>query len=57
MLTVKTERAGDVVVVKCAGRIVRGQESTLRNCRRSLPACSCSISPTSKLSTPAASPC
>jgi len=30
MLTVKTERAGDVVVVKCAGRIVRGQESTLR---------------------------
>src|SRR5258708_8507364 len=31
MLTVKTERAGDVVVVKCAGRIVRGQESTLRN--------------------------
>ena len=31
MLTVETERAGDVVVVKCAGRIVRGQESTLRN--------------------------
>jgi anti-anti-sigma factor len=31
MLTVKIERAGDVVVVKCAGRIVRGQESTLRN--------------------------
>lgn len=31
MLTVKTERAGDVVVVKCAGRIVRGQESILRN--------------------------
>jgi anti-anti-sigma factor len=31
MLTVKNERAGDVVVVKCAGRIVRGQESTLRN--------------------------
>ena len=31
MLTVRTERAGDVVVVKCAGRIVRGQESTLRN--------------------------
>ena len=31
MLTVKTERAGDVAVVKCAGRIVRGQESTLRN--------------------------
>ena len=31
MLTVKTERAGDVVVVKCAGRIVRGQEPALRN--------------------------
>ncbi len=31
MLTVKTERAGDVVVIKCAGRIVRGQEPTLRN--------------------------
>lgn len=31
MLTVKTERAGDVVVIKCAGRIVRGQESILRN--------------------------
>jgi len=31
MLTVRTERAGDVVVVKCAGRIVRGQESILRN--------------------------
>ncbi len=31
MLTVKTERAGDVVIIKCAGRIVRGQESTLRN--------------------------
>jgi anti-anti-sigma factor len=31
MLTVKSERAGDVVVVKCAGRIVRGQESVLRN--------------------------
>jgi anti-anti-sigma factor len=31
MLTVNTERAGDVVVVKCAGRIVRGQESILRN--------------------------
>jgi len=30
MLTVKTERAGDIVVVKCAGRIVRGQETTLR---------------------------
>jgi anti-anti-sigma factor len=31
MLTVRTERAEDVVVVKCAGRIVRGQEPTLRN--------------------------
>jgi anti-anti-sigma factor len=31
MLAVRTERAGDVVVVKCAGRIVRGQENTLRN--------------------------
>jgi anti-anti-sigma factor len=31
MLTVKSERAGDVVVVKCAGRIVRGQETALRN--------------------------
>ena len=31
MLTVRTERAGDVVVVKCAGRIVRGQEDALRN--------------------------
>jgi anti-anti-sigma factor len=31
MLTVTSERAGDVVVVKCAGRIVRGQESILRN--------------------------
>jgi anti-anti-sigma factor len=31
MLTVKNERAGDVVVIKCAGRIVRGQEATLRN--------------------------
>ena len=30
MLSVKTERAGDVVVVKCAGRIVRGQEYSLR---------------------------
>lgn len=29
MLTVKTERAGDVAVIKCAGRIVRGQEATL----------------------------
>jgi anti-anti-sigma factor len=31
MLTVRAERAEDVVVVKCAGRIVRGQESILRN--------------------------
>jgi anti-anti-sigma factor len=31
MLTVRTERAGDVVVIKCGGRIVRGQESILRN--------------------------
>lgn len=31
MLTVNSERAGDVVVIKCAGRIVRGQESVLRN--------------------------
>jgi len=31
MLTVETERAGDIVVVKCAGRIVRGQEAALRN--------------------------
>lgn len=31
MLAVRTERAADVVVVKCGGRIVRGQEETLRN--------------------------
>jgi anti-anti-sigma factor len=31
MLTIKSERAGDVVVIKCAGRIVRGQEAVLRN--------------------------
>ena len=31
MLAVTSERAGDVVIVKCAGRIVRGQEATLRN--------------------------
>jgi anti-anti-sigma factor len=31
MLSIKTERAGDVVVVKCAGRIVRGLENALRN--------------------------
>jgi anti-anti-sigma factor len=31
MLSVKTERADDVVVIKCAGRIVRGLENALRN--------------------------
>src|SRR5258708_31908741 len=31
MLTVKNERAGDIAIIKCAGRIVRGQESPLRN--------------------------
>ena len=31
MLSIRTERAGDVVVIKCAGRIVRGLESALRN--------------------------
>jgi anti-anti-sigma factor len=31
MLKVGTERAGDVVVVKCAGRIVRGHESVLED--------------------------
>ncbi len=31
MLTVKTERAGDIAILKCAGRIVRGQEPALRN--------------------------
>lgn len=31
MLTVKNERVGDVVIIKCAGRIVRGQETALRN--------------------------
>jgi anti-anti-sigma factor len=31
MLTVKNERAGDVVIIKCAGRIVRGQEAALRD--------------------------
>ena len=30
MLTVKVERAEDVAVVKCAGRIVRGQEWPLK---------------------------
>ena len=29
MLRVKTERAGDVVVIKSAGRMVRGEEATL----------------------------
>jgi anti-anti-sigma factor len=31
MLTVKSERAGNVAVIKCAGRIVRGQETTLNS--------------------------
>lgn len=31
MLTVRVERAGDVVVLKTAGRIVRGNENALRN--------------------------
>ena len=31
MITVKSDRAGDIVIIKCAGRIVRGQESALRN--------------------------
>jgi anti-anti-sigma factor len=31
MLNVRVERAEDVAVVKCAGRIVRGQECTLQN--------------------------
>ncbi|HZQ18684.1 MAG TPA: STAS domain-containing protein [Terriglobales bacterium] len=31
MLTAKNERVGDVVIIKCAGRIVRGQEAVLRN--------------------------
>src|SRR5438067_4423609 len=31
MLTVYSERANDVVVVKCQGRIVRGQEAVLRD--------------------------
>jgi anti-anti-sigma factor len=31
MLTVKSERAGDVAIIKCEGRIVRGQESTLES--------------------------
>ncbi len=31
MLAVRTERAGDVAIIKCAGRIVRGQENVLRS--------------------------
>ena len=31
MLTVNSERAGDVAIIKCAGRIVRGQESRLNS--------------------------
>lgn len=31
MLSVKSERAGDVAVIKLAGRIVRGQETTLNS--------------------------
>jgi len=31
MLSVKIEKAGDVVVVKCMGRIVRGHEAGLRH--------------------------
>jgi anti-anti-sigma factor len=31
MLNVTSERSGDVAIIKCAGRIVRGQESSLRN--------------------------
>ena len=31
MLRVKTDRADDVLVVKCVGRIVRGQEAALRD--------------------------
>jgi anti-anti-sigma factor len=31
MTVVGTERAADVVVVKCRGRLVRGEEATLRN--------------------------
>ena len=30
MLTVRSDRAGDVAVIKCVGRIVRGQENILR---------------------------
>lgn len=31
MLTVRSDRAGDVAVIKCVGRIVRGQENVLRD--------------------------
>jgi anti-anti-sigma factor len=31
MLKVVTERAGDVMIVKCAGRVVRGEEATLED--------------------------
>ena len=31
MLTVRSDRGGDVAVIKCAGRIVRGQENILRD--------------------------
>ena len=31
MLTVRSDHAGDVAVIKCAGRIVRGQEDVLRD--------------------------
>ena len=31
MLKVEIERAGDVVIIKCAGRIVRGQEAALQD--------------------------
>jgi anti-anti-sigma factor len=31
MLTVRSDRAGDVAVIKCLGRIVRGQENILRD--------------------------
>ena len=31
MLAVRTERAGDVVIIKCTGRLVSGQENVLRN--------------------------
>jgi anti-anti-sigma factor len=31
MLTVRSDSAGDVAVIKCVGRIVRGQENILRD--------------------------